>query len=651
MAWLTGWSRKQSITIPSSGWSLSGNLTNQPVKVTVPSSNTAFWAGVKADGTDVRFTAEDGYTLLDFEIEKFDNTADDAVYHVEVASLLSASDTLIYVYYSNSGATSGENINGTWDTNYKAVYHLSLNKAAGAFADSTSNANNGTNTGTTDVAGKIDRGRNFLQSSSQYISVADSNSLSFGNGTTDTPLTIEAWVKMTDATGFRVLYKADGSTGTTEYGLSTSGADKLFVALYDNIATVNISKTVDTAFTADEGTWVHIVATYDGSSAHTGITMFKNGASVAATGSTAGTYVAMENTARVLDIGKYDNAGTPLYANGDMDEITISAVARSADWVKARYQSGAGTWTFGMEQLPVSPDTITAADSVSLTAYKTITDSIALTESFLLNGASYVFVTDSVAAVDGALASYKEVRILDTVAGVDIAGSINQNSLMFGVTGFPSGQTAEYRIKTQQGVVIQNWTSVNVSEDEEIPGYSTYTITNIILENGFQGKISWRINGTNYYAVEVLNFFESFVFGQISIDEIEASTILAKDATVLTRLASTSYTAPDNAGIAAIQAKTDNLPQGVQKNTALSNFTFSMVSDGDGKTAATGVTVTARRAIDGGAFASCANSASEIGSGAYKITLAATDLNGDVVTLLFTGSGAVDRVITILTNP
>jgi len=177
-------------------------------------------------------------------------------------------------------------------------------------------------------------------------------------------------------------------------------------------------------------------------------------------------------------------------------------------------------------------DTVTAADSVSLTAYKTITDSIALTEGFLLNGASYIFITDSVAATDGAITSYKEVRILDTVTGADIAGSINQNSLMFGVTGFPSGQTVEYRIKNQQGVVVQDWTSVDVLEDLEITGYSTYIVTDIILDNGFQGKISWRINGTNYYAVEILNYFESFVFGQISVSDIEASTIIAKEATV-----------------------------------------------------------------------------------------------------------------------
>lgn len=44
-----------------------------------------------------------------------------------------------------------------------------------------------------------------------------------------------------------------------------------------------------------------------------------------------------------------------------------------------------------------------------------------------------------------------------------------------------------------------------------------------------------------------------------TLSEIEAST-LAKEATVLSRLADADYTAPDNAGITAIKAKTDTIP-------------------------------------------------------------------------------------------
>lgn len=89
----------------------------------------------------------------------------------------------------------------------------------------------------------------------------------------------------------------------------------------------------------------------------------------------------------------------------------------------------------------------------------------------------------------------------------------------------------------------------------------------------------------------------------------------------------------------------------VKKNTALANFMFAMIDSTDDVSGKTGLTITATRSIDGAAFAACANSASEVSAGMYKINLAAADLNGDVITLRFVGSGANDTLITIVTQP
>jgi len=105
-----------------------------------------------------------------------------------------------------------------------------------------------------------------------------------------------------------------------------------------------------------------------------------------------------------------------------------------------------------------------------------------------------------------------------------------------------------------------------------------------------------------------------------------------------------------NSDITAIKAKTDNLPEGIQKNTALSNFEFLMVDSSDHITPKTGLTVTAQRSIDGAAFAACANSVSEVSNGIYKINLAAADLNGDVITFKFTATGADATYITLKTE-
>ena len=65
----------------------------------------------------------------------------------------------------------------------------------------------------------------------------------------------------------------------------------------------------------------------------------------------------------------------------------------------------------------------------------------------------------------------------------------------------------------------------------------------------------------------------------------------------------------------------------------------------------TGLTITATRSLNGGAFAPCANSVSEIGFGWYQINLASTDMNANTVSLRFTATGADDRDIQIVTQP
>ena len=107
----------------------------------------------------------------------------------------------------------------------------------------------------------------------------------------------------------------------------------------------------------------------------------------------------------------------------------------------------------------------------------------------------------------------------------------------------------------------------------------------------------------------------------------------------------TGHTDADSAGL-----KVGNLPQGFKKNTAFDNFMLLMIDSTDDKTGKTGLTVTASRSIDGASFAACANSVSEVGSGWYKINLAATDVNGDLIVLKFSASGANDTSYTLKTE-
>lgn len=100
----------------------------------------------------------------------------------------------------------------------------------------------------------------------------------------------------------------------------------------------------------------------------------------------------------------------------------------------------------------------------------------------------------------------------------------------------------------------------------------------------------------------------------------------------------------------AIKAKTDNLPPGLAKNVALSDFNVYMVLSSDHVTAATGKTLTGTISKDGAAFSALTNAISEMAAGMYKVDLTQAEMNADVVTVKFTETDCDQRIITIYTS-
>lgn len=91
-----------------------------------------------------------------------------------------------------------------------------------------------------------------------------------------------------------------------------------------------------------------------------------------------------------------------------------------------------------------------------------------------------------------------------------------------------------------------------------------------------------------------------------------------------------------------------NASMAVAKNTALNNFIFPMYdTNGNPKT---GLTVTGQARIDSASFASLTNSVTEVAFGMYTVNLAAADLNGKVIALRFSATGAQDTDVTIVTQ-
>ena len=119
-------------------------LSNFPLLVSVTDLDLSTASGQVTDpeGDDILFRATDTATCggtapctLDHEIESYNQTTGQLLAWVRVPSLntsVAASNTVIYVYYGNGDiASSIENIDGVWDTDYVGVWHLEESPANG----------------------------------------------------------------------------------------------------------------------------------------------------------------------------------------------------------------------------------------------------------------------------------------------------------------------------------------------------------------------------------------------------------------------------------------------------------------------------------------------------------------------------------------
>ena len=176
-----------------------------------------------------------------------------------------------------------------------------------------------------------------------YVTFGDSNDFSFGNGTSDTPFSVSAWIKMADATKFRILSKSGTGTGNIEWIFSLSGADKLALILYDNTISNQIKRN-SSVITSDEGSWINVAATYNGSGSNTDINLYINGVDANDSVGSAGTYVAMHNGTAALQMGRFvtDTGGTS-YANGNIDEVSLWNKELSLTETQNIYNSGTPT--------------------------------------------------------------------------------------------------------------------------------------------------------------------------------------------------------------------------------------------------------------------------------------------------------------------
>ena len=112
------WTRRRPVTISNSG----SLLTDFQVRV-----NVSYDSDMRSDFGDLRFTASDGTTLLNYWVESY-VASSSAVVWVKVPSIPGGNST-IYMYYGNPTALSASNMNAVLDSvNYNFVYATGMNE-------------------------------------------------------------------------------------------------------------------------------------------------------------------------------------------------------------------------------------------------------------------------------------------------------------------------------------------------------------------------------------------------------------------------------------------------------------------------------------------------------------------------------------------
>jgi len=323
--WQSAWKNRMKIIIDNS--SQSETLIDFPLAVILSPSRIDY-TKTQDNGEDIRFVASDG-TELPYEIEKWDEAATSTVW-VKVPQILGGSNTgYIWMYYGNPDAPDNQSPNDVWDMNYKFVHHLeeSPNDGVAGHFDSTSNNATGTpynfqtgGSGTTNATGKLDGADYFdITTNNDFVSIP-----SLASQQLTASGTLEVWTKPDNTTGRLVTH---GQQNSFWLGYVSS---RFNVTLYNGAL-----NSASTTYTGNNENWYYVVGTfgYDGPTKY--LRLYVNG-------------LLQDSVALSANNINYDSGDYQSCINGygdcsggfgkhTIDEVRLSSVTRSADWIKFSY--------------------------------------------------------------------------------------------------------------------------------------------------------------------------------------------------------------------------------------------------------------------------------------------------------------------------
>jgi biopolymer transport protein ExbB len=309
--WNNDWKYRKEIAfdLSATGADVAGTPLDVPVLIRLSLANFSYFNDTKPDGSDFRIVAGDDKTPLKFHFEKYDVQNQIALLWVRVPQITGGSKSdKIYAYYGNADAPNAADPSGTYDASQVLV--LPLSETAGLPLDLTAYKNNpsASNVALT-PASLIGGGAKF--SGKETITVPASPSLRL---LPTQGMTASVWLRIEQAQQATVLSLADQGKSIE---LAIDGSKMAARAALDG-APVTVTQATDLSLNQ----WHHVAVTIGSGK----LTLYVDGLPAASAP------VTLAELGGTFRIGSADGKG---FLTGDVDEVEVSKVVRSADWVKA----------------------------------------------------------------------------------------------------------------------------------------------------------------------------------------------------------------------------------------------------------------------------------------------------------------------------
>jgi len=309
-AWLGSWQYRKKEQINQTG---SSTLINFPYLIN--------GTGFSLNGEPIQYV----WTIANITPN---NTTFNYLYYNNFTSyvVVNGSDNAQLPFEVERGNGTSYNPTQVWDSNYRLVYHFE-NKTGNSNKDSTQYGMDFTPyNNPAYISGYFAKGMNFTKASSQYLSTPLSISGVYTN------ITLEAWIYVYSFSAFgtdggAVIDADDGNYRTNQMVVWNNGSIQVRCG-----APTTIIELYSPAITANAWHYVAVTYTYIGSQLN--MSIYVDGNLVASKLNTT----KCENPQTAFNIGRHPSS--IWYYDGKVDEVRISNVSRSADYIKRQYLMG-----------------------------------------------------------------------------------------------------------------------------------------------------------------------------------------------------------------------------------------------------------------------------------------------------------------------